>query len=94
VNIQLNNPKAIAEAGERLYADRFKANLEANNKGQYAVIDVVSEQVAAADTPEAAFEAARKLAPNGIFHLIRVGYAGAFQASYQYRHVAQDWLFR
>lgn len=90
----MNNPKAIAEAGERLYADRFKANLEATSRGKFAVIDVVSETVAVGDTPEAAFDTAKRTAQNGIFHLIRIGYPGAFQASYQYRHGTQDWLFR
>ena len=41
-----------------------------------------------------AFELARKDDMQGIFHLIRVGYAGAFQLSYQYgRYGTQDWLF-
>jgi len=94
VNVPLNNPKAIAEAGERLYAERFKTDFELNSKGKFAVIDVLSEKAAVGDTPEAAFEEAKKIAPNGIFHLIRIGFPGAFQVSYQYQHGAQDWLFR
>jgi hypothetical protein len=93
VNIPLNNPKAIAEAGERLYAERFKADLEANSVGKYAVIDVTAERVTVGETPELAFEEAKKNAPTGVFHLIRIGFPGAFQASYQYRHGTQDWLF-
>ena len=94
MNVPLNNPKAIAEAGERLYGERFKTDFELNHRGMFAVIDVLSENAAVGDTPEAAFEAGKKIAPNGIFHLIRIGFPGAFQVSYPYRHGAQDWLFR
>lgn len=90
----MNNPKAIADAGERLYRDRFKADLEAHHMGEFAAINVIKETVVTGATPEAAFEGARTADPDGIFHLVRVGYAGAFQVSYQFgRHGNQDWLF-
>jgi hypothetical protein len=94
MNVPLNNPKAIAEAGERLYAEKFKADFEAKSRGKYAVIDVLSEQAVVGESPESAFEKAKEFAPKGIFHLIRIGFPGAFQVSYQYSHGAQDWLFR
>lgn len=89
----LNNPKAIAEAGERIYQEKFRTKMEASNTGKFLAINVVAETASLGDTPEQAFEAARASDPGGVFHLVRIGYAGAFQMSYQYRHGASDWLF-
>jgi hypothetical protein len=93
MHVPLNNPKAIAEAGERIYASKYKAAYEAQHNGKFAVINVAKENAFVGTTPEEAFELARKDDPAGIFHLVRVGSAGAFQNSYQYRHGTQDWLF-
>lgn len=94
MNALFNNPKAIVEAGERIYQEKFKNDLESNRKGQYAVINVLKETAVTAATPELAFEKARKADPNGVFHLIRVGYSGAYQVSYQFgRNGRKDWLF-
>lgn len=89
----LNNPKAIAEAGERIYQTKFQADFEKSSLGKYVAINVNKETAFVGDTPEAAFSAARKDDVTGVFHLIRIGYPGAFQMSYQYRHGTQDWLF-
>jgi hypothetical protein len=95
MNAPLNNPKAIADAGERIYHEKFRAAFEAEHMGKFAAINVLKETASVADTPEAAFELARATDPSGVFHLIRIGYAGAFQMGYQYgRHGNQDWLFR
>lgn len=94
MNVSLNNPKAIADAGERIYRERFQAAYEAAHRGQFAAINVGKETAFVGETPELAFDLARKDDPQGVFHLIRVGYAGAFQMGYQYgRHGNQDWLF-
>lgn len=89
----LNSPRAIAEAGERIYQEKFRAEMEAAHIGKFVAINVIKETASLGDTPELAFEAARAADPAGVFHLVRVGYAGAFQMSYQYRHGASDWLF-
>lgn len=91
----MNNPKAIAEAGERIYDEKFRAEFEANHKGKFTAINVQKETAFVGETPEAAFEAARVNDPHGVFHLIRIGFSGAFTASYQYskNNGFQDWLF-
>ena len=89
----LNNPKAIAEAGERIYRSKFQASFEAEHLGDFAAINVDKETAFIGKTPEEAFQLARDDDANGVFHLVRIGYAGAFQMSYQYRHGTQDWLF-
>jgi len=88
----LNNPKAIADAGESIYQKQRTA-LEAAHLGEYAAINVMTEEISLGATPEAAFTVAKAADPNGIFHLVRIGYSGAFQMSYQSRHGASDWLF-
>jgi hypothetical protein len=93
MNVPLNNPKAIAEAGERIYREKFRAALEAAHLGEFAAINVIKETASVGASPEAAFEAARREDPSGVFHLVRIGYAGAFQMSYQYGHGTKDWLF-
>lgn len=93
MNVPMNNPKAIADAGERIYSEKFRAAYEANHLGQFAAINVIKEVASIGETPEAAFEAARRDDPHGVFHLVRIGFAGAFQMSYQFRHGATDWLF-
>lgn len=94
MNVPLNNPKAIADAGERIYQEKFQAAFEAEHMGEFAAINVVKETAFVGNTPELAFQSARQDDPQGIFHLIRVGYAGAFQMGYQHgRHGCQDWLF-
>lgn len=93
MNVPLNNPKAIADAGERIYREKFQAAYEAAHLGDFAAINVGKETAFVGKTPEEAFKLAREDDPHGVFHLIRIGYAGAFQMSYQYRHGVQDWLF-
>lgn len=91
--VPFNNPKAIADAGERIYREKFQAAFEPEHSGEYVAINVVTETASLGKTPEQAFEAARASDMDGVFHLIRVGFPGAFQISYQGRHGTQDWLF-
>jgi hypothetical protein len=88
-----SNPQALAERGEKIYQAKFKKDFEAKYDGQFVVIDVKSEAAYVGKTPEAAYEAATKAAPNGLFHLIKVGSAGAFRVSYT-SHGNVDWVFR
>jgi len=95
MRVSLNNPKAIADEGERIYREKFQTAFETIRTGQYVAINVGKQTATVGESPEQAFELARIDDPHGIFHLIRVGYAGAFQMSYQSRrqHGVQDWLF-
>jgi hypothetical protein len=47
-----------------------------------------------ADHPEDAFQSAREALPGGRFHLILVGFPGAFQISYAHIPSGPDWLSR
>lgn len=78
----LDTPEKIAQAGERFYAERHKAKLEASHNGQFVAINVLTGDAYVGQFSEMALEAARKAAPNGVFHLIRIGSPGAFRVSY------------
>ena len=81
-----DSPDKIAEEGQRLYEERHKATLEGTRRGEYVTIDVLTGNAYAAEFPEQALEEARKQAPNGVFHLIRIGAPGAFKVSFGSRH--------
>lgn len=80
--ILLDSPERIAEAGEKLYNERHRKELEATSRNKFAAIDVLTGQAYVADFPEQALEKARKEAPAGVFHLIRIGAPGAFKVSF------------
>ena len=75
----LSNPKQIAERGEAIYRDRYQQQYERDHPGKFVAIDVRTENAYSADTPEDALADAHKQAPQGLFHLIQVGHAGAFR---------------
>lgn len=87
----LNTPDKIAEAGEQIYADRYKQELEAGHSGEFVAIDVLTGAAYTARFPEEALANARSAAPNGIFHLIRIGAPGAFKVSYRNHDQAGNW---
>jgi len=94
-NQSLTTPKAIAELGEKIYRDRYKEPYERDHPGKFVAIDVTTQKAYIDQTPEAVLEAARKDSPEGLFHLIQVGFPGAFRVSYT-THANEDmeWVFR
>lgn len=94
INPQIpSNPKAIAETGEKIYNEKYRAQYEADHPGKFVAINLRTETAAIGDTPEKALEEAHKSDATGIFHLIRVGSTGAFRVSYT-SHDNNDWLSR
>lgn len=91
--MDLSNPKALAERGEKIYQEKYKSAYESQYLGKFVAIDVTTERAYVADSPAAAAELARKDSPKGLFHLIKVGAAGAFKVSYT-NNAALDWIFR
>jgi hypothetical protein len=76
------NPQKFAEAGEKIYTDRYKLEYEKEYKGQFVAIDVVTEEAYVSAAAEEALESGRRANPSGIFHLIRIGSPGAYKSSY------------
>jgi alpha-galactosidase len=88
----LSSPKAIAELGEKIYAERYKEQYERDYPGKFVAIDVKRGAAYVEDAPEAALERASSADPSGLFHLIRIGFSGAFQISYAFPQPDLDWL--
>ena len=78
----LDSPEKIADEGQRLYDERHREGLEVEHRGQFVAIDVTTGNAYVARFPEQAIEEARTQAPNGVFHLIRIGAPGAFKVSF------------
>jgi len=95
MSTNFSNPKAIAQAGEKIYREKFQRDLEASHTGEFVAINVNTEQATLGDTPEAALDKAKAEDPNGRLHLIRVGFPSAFQVSHARSEASDpDWIFR
>src|ERR1039457_4437924 len=88
----LNDPKAISDAGERIYDERYRQAYESAYPGPFFLVDVLSGNATLGGTSSEALLKARQQYPKGVFHLIRVGHAGAFEVGTAYRHVHTDRL--
>lgn len=86
------NPKLTAELGEKIYQEKYQKEYEEKYPGMFVVIDVTTSTAYLGDSPEIAFQSARKEA-RGPFHLIKVGASGAFHVSYT-AHATLDWIFQ
>jgi hypothetical protein len=92
MSFSLSNPKAVAEAGERIYGEMYRQAFEKEHLGKFVAIDVTTNNAFIGDTAEKALEVAREKAPHGTFHLILVGSAGAFRVGFS--NASADWLFQ
>ena len=79
---RLTNPQAVADLGEKIYAERYKEKYEKLYSGQFAAIDVESGVAHIGVAPEDAVQQARRHNPRAILHIIRIGAPGAFRVSY------------
>ena len=89
----IKNPNEMAARGEKIYLDKYKAAYEEEHSGRFLAIDVNTEHAYLGDTAEEALETARREAPKGVFHLIRIGHTGAFRVSYS-NNAHRNWLYR
>ncbi len=65
-----------------IYRNKYKAEYEARFHGEFVAIDVATEKAYHAPNSQGAYTLARQDSPTGIFHLLKVGEAGAFRVSY------------
>ena len=93
MNPNLNNPKSVADLGEKIYKEKYQREYESLYTGKFVAINVLSESATVDDDSYQAIANARKKEPNGVFHLIRVGFSGAFQVSHARKSPNPDWLF-
>ena len=95
MNLQMTNPQQVAEAGQKIYQDRYQQEYERLHPGEFLAIDVNTETPYIGDTASDALQAALAASPAGVFHLIKIGSPGAFKVSYSPSSDANvDWNFR
>ena len=93
MNPLLSNPKALAEAGEKIYSERYRAQFEAEHPGRFVAIDVQTGDAYLGNTPEEALNQAQAARKGSLTHLIKIGSAGAFRVSYT-SDVRSSWLYK
>ncbi len=87
------NPNSIAQAGQEIYQRKYREQYEKDYRGKFAAINVRDENATVGDTAEQALNAALKADPKGVFHLVRIGFAGVFQAGFA-SSASENWIFR
>lgn len=85
--------KEVVELGEKIYRDHYKEQCEREHPREFVAINVLTGAAFMSVTPEGALDSAHAAAPDGIFHLIQVGYVGAFRVSYAHE-ASMEWVFR
>lgn len=93
MNPQFSNPNAIAKVGEEIYGT-LRTELESAEHGKFVAINIETRKYYLGDNPEESLEKAKQAEPNGIFHLVRVGYPGAFRISHAIQRSSDNWLFQ
>jgi hypothetical protein len=81
MTINLSNPQAVAEEGERIYAEKYRTKFESEFLGKFVAIDITSGDAYLGEWSEEAINKGMMTHPSGIFHLIRIGSKGAFSIS-------------
>jgi hypothetical protein len=65
------------ERAKQIYDEKYRTLLEPNQSGRFVAVEPDSGEHFVADTFDAAVEAARKVYPTRLPHIIRVGHAAA-----------------
>jgi hypothetical protein len=73
------DPPQIAREGRRVY-EHHRMALERHHRRQYVLIDIPTEKIFIADSPEAAYRQAEAEKKEGPFYLVRVGERAAFRS--------------
>ncbi|HKS80898.1 MAG TPA: hypothetical protein VJR23_05290 [Candidatus Acidoferrales bacterium] len=76
----------IAQRGEAIYKEKWEKRLAQDSAGKFVAINIDNSDALVADTSEEAVRLAQEKYPDGYFHLIRVGHAGAFDAGWYTSH--------
>lgn len=76
----------LLESGQRLYDKRVRGLLEPSQAGRYVAIEPVSGNYFLGDTGTEALLEARRVLPEAMFYLARVGYSAADTLSSYDRH--------
>jgi len=72
------NPTSLAELGERLYEEHFKAEYSPEHTGEILAIEVKSKTAYLGKSPLEALLAAKAAHKNGFFHVVKIGSPGVY----------------
>ena len=64
----------LAEAGQKIYRERWQSSLEPARNGEFAAIDVVTGNAVVAEEPHEALKKAMAANPESFFHIVRIGF--------------------
>jgi hypothetical protein len=76
--LSYQNPREVAETAERIYGERYQSDFEKTHHGEFVAIDVNTGEAYLGQTGYEALEKANSAAPQGVFYLLRVGFAAAY----------------
>ena len=74
--------RAIADTAEAIYNERYREEYERAYPDQFVVIDARDGSTSLGVSPVDALQLARDRAPDGVFHLIRIGFSSVCRMSY------------
>ena len=72
----------ISARAQEIYDEKFREQYESEHRGKFVAIDIKDGNAYMGDFAEDALIRGREEAPHGVFHLIRIGYPGAFRTSH------------
>lgn len=78
----------IAKRGEAIYKQKYQKDFESKYNGKFAAINVNTGEAIVSDTSEDAIRMSLEKDPSGLFHLVRVGHQGAFEAGWYMSRVS------
>ena len=73
------NPREVARVGRKVY-ERHRAAYERLHPGKYVLIDIRTERLFLAESPEDAYRRAAAEHEEGPFHLVRIGDRVAYRS--------------
>lgn len=90
----LNNPNVIAEKGKEIYNSKYREEYENKYPNKFVAVNVLDQTTVLGDTASSALLEAKRQKPQGLFYLIRVGHAAAFEVGFGLRSVNSNRLHR
>jgi hypothetical protein len=78
----------VAQRGEAIYKEKYQKDFEARHKDKFVAINVNTGEATVSDTSHDAVRIALDKDPSGLFHLVRVGHQGAFEAGWYMSRVS------
>ena len=77
-DLELPDPREIADAGEKIYKEKYQADFEARYQGQVVAIDITTQRALVARSMREVSEHARKTCPGSLFYFLKVGAPAVF----------------